>query len=385
MKNVKLYTHSGSKNHGCEAIVRATAQLLPYNLDLYSLSPEEDKKYLINEKINIIQDKVVELQKPTLKYYLSAVEIKSRHTTILNTRFRRPVLFSDVQKDDLFLSIGGDNYCYAGTEVLGDINYLLHKKGAKTVLWGCSIDPDVLKKSVVDDLNRYNLITVRESLTYKALQQKGVKNLILCSDPAFTLRAEKKDLPEGYIQEKTVGINVSPLVEQCGKGTLVIDNYIKLIKYILTETDFSVILVPHVVWNYSDDRKSLNKLMEKFKDSGRVYMIPDCNCMQLKGYISKCRFFVGARTHATIAAYSTEVPTLVVGYSIKARGIAKDIFGTDENYVISAQNFGTENDLKNAFVWCLDREKEIKNHLKRIMPAYCSKAYLAVDALEKLI
>ena len=114
-------------------------------------------------------------------------------------------------------------------------------------------------------------------------------------------------------------------------------------------------------------------------------MIADCHCMQLKGYISKCRLFVGARTPATIAAYSTAVPTLVVGYSIKARGIAKDIFGTDKNYVISAQNFRTENDLKNAFVWCLDREKEIRNHLKKIMPDYCKKAYLAVDSLEKLI
>ena len=47
--------------------------------------------------------------------------------------------------------------------------------------------------------------------------------------------------------------------------------------------------------------------------------------------------FIGARTHATIAAYSSCVPTLVVGYSIKARGIAKDLFGTDEGYVLPVQ------------------------------------------------
>lgn len=78
-------------------------------------------------------------------------------------------------------------------------------------------------------------------------------------------------------------------------------------------------------------------------------MIEDCNCMQLKGYISRCRFFIGARTHATIAAYSTFVPTLVLGYSIKSRGIATDLFGSDENYVISIQDLLNEEDLYQAF------------------------------------
>lgn len=385
MKKIKLYSHGGSKNHGCEAIVRSTSKLLPNDIDLYSLAPEEDREYIHEEGINIIYDKQMELKKPTLKYYISAAEIKLKHTTVFNTLYRRPVLFSDIHEDDVFFSIGGDNYCYAGNEVLGNINYLLQKKGAKTVLWGCSINPEVLNNDVINDLKRYNLITVRESITYKALQDKGIKNIVLCSDPAFTLHAEKQALPKGISTEGIVGINVSPLIERCGQGSIVIDNYIELIEYILRETNFSLLLIPHVVWTYSDDRKSLDKLMHKFKDSGRIYMISDCNCMQLKGYISQCRFFIGARTHATIAAYSSEIPTLVVGYSVKARGIAKDIFGTDEKYVISAQDFNTKNDLRDAFIWCLNHEMEIRYHLKNVMPMYCQRAYLAVNALEKII
>lgn len=61
--------------------------------------------------------------------------------------------------------------------------------------------------------------------------------------------------------------------------------------------------------------------------------------------------FIGARTHATIAAYSSCVPTLVVGYSIKARGIAKDLFGTDEGYVLPVQALAKKEDLVNAFDW----------------------------------
>jgi polysaccharide pyruvyl transferase WcaK-like protein len=48
---------------------------------------------------------------------------------------------------------------------------------------------------------------------------------------------------------------------------------------------------------------------------------------QVKWVISKCRYFIGARTHATVAAFSTGVPTISIAYSKKARGINRDIFG----------------------------------------------------------
>ena len=84
----------------------------------------------------------------------------------------------------------------------------------------------------------------------------------------------------------------------------------------------------------------------------------------------KTYFFIGARTHATIAAYSSGVPTLVVGYSIKAKGIAKDIFGTYENYVVPVQNLKLENDLLDNFKWIIKNEKSIKNHLNQVIYSY---------------
>ena len=66
-------------------------------------------------------------------------------------------------------------------------------------------------------------------------------------------------------------------------------------------------------------------------------MVGDAPCEELKGCISRCRFLVAARTHASIAAYSTGVPTLVAGYSVKARGIARDLFGTEDGHVLPVQ------------------------------------------------
>ena len=43
MEQILLYAHGGSKNHGCEAIAKTTAQMLKADLTLYSQSPEDRK------------------------------------------------------------------------------------------------------------------------------------------------------------------------------------------------------------------------------------------------------------------------------------------------------------------------------------------------------
>ena len=95
--------------------------------------------------------------------------------------------------------------------------------------------------------------------------------------------------------------------------------------------------------------------------------------------------FIGCRTHSTIAAYSTCVPTLVVGYSIKAKGIAKDIFGDYQDHIIDVREFDTDYDLTKKVKSFMEREQEIRKHLQTVMPEYIKKAYIAKDAVEKLI
>ena len=160
-------------------------------------------------------------------------------------------------------------------------------------------------------------------------------------------------------------------------------NYEKLIDYIIKNTDLNIALIPHVVETENDDREPLEELYQQFAESGRVCFINDCNCMELKGFIARCRFFVGARTHATIAAYSSCIPTLVVGYSIKAKGIAQDIFGTYKNYVLPVQSL-KEDDLINSFQWLMKNEKSIKNHLASIMPEYKEQSLEAGRKLRSL-
>ena len=153
----------------------------------------------------------------------------------------------------------------------------------------------------------------------------------------------------------------------------------------MESTEYAIALIPHVTVKTTDDREPLKKIHEKYKDTGRVAVVEDQSCQELKYIISKCAMFIGARTHATIAAYSSCVPTIVLGYSVKARGIAKDIFGTDKNYVLPVQQLETENDLIHAFKWMMNSCEEIKNHLNSFIPGYIKSAYEAGDLIKQFV
>lgn len=56
MKHYILYYHGGSCNHGCEALVRTTSELLDYKenkITLCSFRPDDDRKYGIDKLCDI--------------------------------------------------------------------------------------------------------------------------------------------------------------------------------------------------------------------------------------------------------------------------------------------------------------------------------------------
>ena len=228
------------------------------------------------------------------------------------------------------------------------------------------------------------MITARESISYDAIKKVN-SNTKMVADPAFVLDTRENSDRINLGDNNTVGINISPMIvkNEFTEG-ITKKNYIKLIDYILSETDMNIALIPHVIWNDGDDRRILKEFYEKYHDTGRVLLLGDNSCEVLKGYISKCRFFIGARTHSTIAAYSSNVPTLVVGYSVKARGIAKDLFGSIDGYVLPVQFLKTDNELLDAFLDLMLYEKEIKNQLEVQNGLFRERAYSALNAIEKI-
>ena len=416
-KKIVLYMHAGSGNHGCEAIVNSLCHMLREKPLVLTNSEREDKRYSLvpaggTALCELAQERHFSQHKAAHVMYYGWRKLTGDAESFLRYRYRtvfgKPICRRDGGKTagiyPLAVSIGGDNYCY--DMMVKDLmlaNRAFHDRGVKTVLLGCSIEPELLtgkagaaqetdaaqenaRRKMAEDMNLYDLIIARESITYDALKNVvPEEKLRLCPDPAFTLGTKELPLPEGFAAGNTVGINVSPMIRDSEtKAGITMASYRALVEHIIRTTDMQIALIPHVVWERNDDRKPLRELYDEFCTGKRVVMVGDASCEELKGYIARCRMFIGARTHATIAAYSSLVPTLTVGYSVKAKGIARDLFGSYENYVLPVQQLREKEDLIGAFEWLRDYEEDIRRDLQRVMPEYKKRALQAGKEVERL-
>lgn len=383
--NIIIYGNGTSKNHGCEAIVRGTVSVLgENNYTIMSQNIEDDYLYHLNDIANVISAKTP--IKRNISFLLAYIKMKLKKEYVyLDGLHYDSQIKSCKGKADIALSVGGDNYCYGGTDIYAYLNKAYHKQGIKTVLWGCSIEPDVvMQKNVSVDLSKYDYIVVRESITYEAVKKVN-SNVSLFPDPAFFMSSVKPEISQIF-EENVVGINISPVIIDNEKNSgIVLKNYVKLIEHILNNTNYLVALIPHVILDSNNDNNAIKMIYNYFKDNCRVIVYPDMKATELKYVISKCRFFIGARTHSTIAAYSTCVPTVVVGYSVKAKGIAKDLFGTWENYVLPAQELYKEDALLNSFLWIEKNELVIKEKLKKKMVIYKQEKHKMKSVITELV
>ena len=389
MEKILMFGHGGSGNHGCEAIVRTTCDIIK-NIDkkeVFSNRLNEDIKYGI-EEICDTYSIFYKVKHPLIeKGILKFKNIITKRDYNWVNRYKE--FFNHCDKNTIALSVGGDTYCYPNApnrKRLPGLNKHAKNKGAKTVLWGCSIEPNLLNDKLAKEIDKYHIITTRETLTMEKLEEKGLGDKVkLYPDSAFQLKKVELPLPEGFIENNTIGLNLSPLIQrrETKKG-IAFKNFSNLMNHILENTNMSIALIPHVIWKHDNDLKTLNRLYQEYKDNPRVILIQDHDCMELKGFISRLKMFIGARTHATIAAYSTNVPTLTLGYSIKAKGIAKDLFGTYKDLVLPVQSLKEENELTEGFEFLWDNQDTIKKQLEKIMPQYSKKALYANDEIENL-
>lgn len=380
---IALYGNGSSGNHGCEAIVRGTIALLD-TADVLVLSEDEmaDNNYGLSKiaKIRRAKNSV----KKNYAFFKAYFALKIQKDFSLMDLL--PYIESAHEckgKVDFAFAVGGDNYCYGYEKIYALLNRLFQKNAIKTVLWGCSIEPEIVAR-IQNDLREYDLIVARESITYDAVKATGA-NVCFSPDPAFFMKPQIVELPECFAKGEVIGINISPVILECeNESGIGIQNYIELIRHILNTTDASVAIISHVVLASNDDREPSELLYREFSNTGRVEIVRDHNAAELKYIISKCSFFVGARTHATIAAYSTSVPTLVVGYSVKARGIAEDLFGTTEDYVLPVQSLSASDELKCSFIRLYAQRNTISTHLKQFLPDYLKRADAVLEQLKEM-
>lgn len=382
---VLLFFHGGSKNRGCEAIVRSAIPLLKSiatitNIALASTDPESDQHL---QGIDVIHlDHPSKIEKYSLPGIINAFRFKVLKDESYGFRLIHQSIIKLIPQYDIFLSIGGDNYCYGEQPGIYEINRQIKKAGKKLILWGASIGEEDLSDTKLKDLKSFDLILARESLTRNILEKVGLKNVHLVADGAFLLEKKELPLPDDWVVGKMIGFNFSPLVLK--KNPASKSASFKLLHHILDTTDFAICLVPHVIIPGNNDFEILQEFREHFKNTNRIILLPNnLDATEYKGYIARMKFFIGARTHATIAAYSSLVPTMVLGYSVKSKGIAQDIFG-EEKLVLDLSEISDAEKLIAKFEEMKNEEAQLRDILADNIPSLRKKAAEAVTYLMQI-
>jgi colanic acid/amylovoran biosynthesis protein len=148
-----------------------------------------------------------------------------------------------------------------------------------------------------------------------------------------------------------------------------LDELVAFSEQLLADKNTHLILIPHVFGSdtLKNDQAMIQRLAERLINLDRVsWADSSFNVCQFKYCIAQCHYFIGARTHSTLASLSSLVPTLSVAYSTKAYGINQDLFG-HQDYVLPISELNRQTLMK-KFCLLKERRSKIIEHLKDRVP-----------------
>ena len=241
---------------------------------------------------------------------------------------------------DYVLAIGlGDSFSdIYGKECFRMINNpirLFERLGKPVIFLPQTIGPFESKqtsKAAIKSLNAAAGIMTRDALSTAFVRQyadrKKVDEII---DIAFALPYERLKIPQEKILH--IGLNISALLWQKDAATRfgLITDYQQLTRSLLdcllAYPNIRVHLVPHVVYGDAltiDDYNISYHLLQDYQDD-RIVLAPFFKDPVLaKSYIGALDFFIGARMHACIAAFSSGTPVFPLAYSRKFGGLFRE-------------------------------------------------------------
>ena len=259
-KKIVLYGVSTYKNRGVEAIINSTlnqidkskyeVSIASYDLSYNANYYKDRVKYVNHYKINDLSEEEKELEK---KYQNMPFDYHNFELLYQNE------VVKEIENSDISISVGGDNYCYQPCSWLYALDDKSHKIGKKTVLWGASLFEEIDDIELIEDLDNFDVLVIRESLTLDAVKEYvDSDKIIFAKDTAFSLKIKKVNLNKWYKDNKNyIILNVSPLTIKNENSYKTI---IELINHILDNTKYSICLLPHVTTEDCNDLDILEKI-----------------------------------------------------------------------------------------------------------------------------
>lgn len=287
-----------------------------------------------------------------------------------------------LKKADLVMDIGqGDSFSdiYGCTHYDSiDFIHILSRHFKKPYIFlPQTIGPfkdNIACEKAIKSLSKSSMVMVRDKASYEYVKkicpsQNNVREYL---DVAFVLPYNRIDFDKGYTH---VGLNVSALLWNGGytknnQFNLACD-YKELIRniidFFLQQSNTKVHLIPHVVLqerNIENDYEICYDLWRNYSNSNLLLAPFPLDPIEIKSYIAGMDFFMGARMHATIAAYSANVPVVPMAYSRKFNGLFEDTLSYP--HVVDLKSAGNKEALLKIEEIFIQRE-EVKQSITNTM------------------
>ena len=353
-------------NRGCVALSISSMYIIDEILSKYGISY---KFYLPQSGHTIYKDYEVNIGDKVLKYTaipdISNLNIKSKIKNLIKyRRFRYAVEI--YKKADYIFDIGqGDSFADIYGKSRFDWIFAQYKLGRKYNKPYCILPQTIgpfnnpqIKERAIKGISWAKCVMARDrqsaDFVKKLIPSCNVSEVI---DVAFFLPYNKKIFDSSFIH---VGLNISALLWHGGytrnnQFGLKCD-YQKLIReiitYFLNIDNVKVHLIPHVVGgerHIENDYAVSYDLYEEFNNPNLILAPLFLDPIIAKGYIAGMDFFMGARMHSTIAAFSSGVPVLPMAYSRKFNGLFVDTLGYQHILDLLKENDGVLNIVSENF------------------------------------
>lgn len=411
MKKFYFAGHNNFGNRGCEALVRSTVQMLtdkfgPSEFLVPSFDPVADGRQWPEHADQGVRFVDVPVYPFNIKLWGRAVRVSDFFKSTWKPGFAVPAEYRRmVSACDATVMIGGDviSLDYGLGPLLWHRAFAedFLRDGHPTMLWAASVGPfakePIIEKDMSAFLNQLNLVSVRESITLKYLQGIGVgSNLYAVCDPAFIMQPQSVSPDQiGFeLQPGFLGVNVSPLIAKWrapGEDPAVLQREVaEFIRDAHKKYGLECLLIPHVgplnagIESDNDDHEYMQAIARLASDVPGLKLLPKTlNAAQLKFVLGQARYFIGARTHATIGAISRGTPTVSIAYSTKARGLNKDLFGS-EDYVLSTPDVSRVT-LMSKLDLLVAGEEAIRDQLRDVLPATVARSRRSAELLAGLL
>lgn len=334
-------------NRGCVALTISSIYFIDKVLSSLNITyniylPDAQiKTWKFQNKLNLLEKEIPVIPCSYNTPISNKQEIKNKIKKILKFILRKPIEKEYFKYADFILNVGqGDSF----SDIYGEKRFeqmnLAYVIAQKQNIPYCVLPQTIgpfestkVESEARKSIEGADMVMVRDKQSYDYTKKiSPITDCKECIDLAFFLPYYKISQNSSFIH---VGINVSALLWNGGytrnNQFELKDDYKKVVRsvieYFLSLPNVKLHLVPHVVEQergIENDYEVSYELWREYNNQNLVLAPFALGPIEIKSYISGLDFFMGARMHATIGAFSSGVPVVPMAYSRKFNGLFED-------------------------------------------------------------